>query len=309
MRRLRTALASLALLPVLAGSTFVLAPQPATGVRDHIASFLTKRVGGPSATRPPAPFDRSDPPLVRIAAAGDVGTGGRTELATAAAMARAGGRHPFDALVLLGDNVYPSGDPSRLGATVFRPFAPVLERGADLLPVLGNHDVETGGGEDQVEALGMPGRWYAQRKGPVLIVALDSTRAGDPAQRRWLEATLARSTAPWKIAVMHFPPYSAGWHGSHAETRAAFSGLFERFGVQLVLSGHDHDYQRSKPVRDVTYVVSGGAAKLRRTGRADFTAVAASTHHFVDIAVWRDRLTLRPIDQTGRTFDQVTLTP
>jgi hypothetical protein len=55
--------------------------------------------------------------------------------------------------------------------------------------------------------------------------------------------------------------------------------------VQLVLAGHDHDYQRSEPIGAVTYVVSGGAAKLRPANRAEFTEVAWSTHHFVDLLI------------------------
>ena len=79
--------------------------------------------------------------------------------------------------------------------------------------------------------------------------------------------------------------------------------------MQLVLAGHDHDYQRSQTIDGVTYVVSGGAAKTRSTSRADFTETAWSTYHFVDLAVWPDRLELRAIDQHGEVFDSVSLTP
>ena len=82
--------------------------------------------------------------------------------------------------------------------------------------------------------------------------------------------------------------------------RDAFAPLFERYGVQLVLSGHDHDYQRSEPINGVTYVVSGAAAGTRRTGEADFTAVSFSWHHFVDIDVFADRLVLRAVNQDER---------
>ena len=84
------------------------------------------------------------------------------------------------------------------------------------------------------------------------------------------------------------------------DVRRAFTPLFERHGVQLVLSGHDHDYQRSVPINGVTYVVTGGAAGTRRTGEADFTAVSFSWHHFVELAVFPDRLVLRAINQDLR---------
>ncbi len=107
---------------------------------------------------------------------------------------------------------------------------------------------------------------------------------------------------------MHHPPYSAGYQGSSVDVRDALAPVLERHGVQLVLSGHDHDYQRSVPIDGVTYVVSGGASGTRRTGEDDFTAVSYSWHHFVDIAVTGDQLVLRAVGQDGTVFDEVTLT-
>ncbi|MFQ5948135.1 MAG: metallophosphoesterase, partial [Acidimicrobiia bacterium] len=121
-----------------------------------------------------------------------------------------------------------------------------------------------------------------------------------------LERVLAESTAPWKIVAMHHPPYSAGYHGSDIDIRRAFSPIFERYHVQLVLAGHDHDYQRSEPINGVTYVVSGAAAKTRPTGWADFTEAAYSVRHFVDLRVWPDRLLLQAINQEG-VFDQIVI--
>lgn len=297
-RRRSAALVALAL--ALTGAS----TAPGDRLRGNVGAYLTKRVGAPPAATRAAPFDPASPPVLRLAVAGDVGTGATAERDTAAAVATAGADRRFDGLVLLGDNVYPRGDPARLGATVFGPFAPVLDGGAGLLPVLGNHDVEA-----QVGPLGMPGRWYARSLGPVLFIGLDSNRPDDAGQRAWLEQTLAGASEPWKIVALHHPPYSAGWHGSSADVRDAFAPLFERYGVQLVLAGHDHDYQRSTTIRGVTYVVSGGAAKLRKTGRADYTAASWSTYHFVDVAVWADNLQLRAIGQDGRVFDTATIAP
>ena len=153
----------------------------------------------------------------------------------------------------------------------------------------------------------MPGRWYAEHLGPVLFIGLDSTQPDDADQRAWLETTLAGATEPWRVVALHHPPYSAGYHGSQQAVRDAFEPLFAEYGVQLVLTGHDHDYQRSVPIDGVTYVVSGGAATLRPTGRADFTAVSWSDYHFLDIAVWADHLELRAIGQDGLVHDQVEL--
>jgi 3',5'-cyclic AMP phosphodiesterase CpdA len=276
---------------------------------DQIRRFATHLEGSPTRTVAWRPLPDGEPAL-HLAVAGDVGDSGRRLRATARAVATLGERLPWDGLLLLGDNVYPSGDPSRLQETVFGPFARVLD-GAPLYAVLGNHDVAGGHGDEQAAALGMPGRWWARHLGGVLLVGLDTTLVGEPDQRAWLEDTLASATEPWRIVALHHPPYSAGYQGSSREARAAFAPLFARYGVQLVLSGHDHDYQRTVPIDGVTYVVTGGASGTRRTGHDDVTAVSFSWHHFVEVAVFGDHLVLRAVNQDLRVADEaeIAVTP
>lgn len=289
------------------GATCLLV-SAAVGVlyRDQIVRYATHWKGSPTSTEAWTPFPADAPPELHLVAVGDVGDSGSRLSATAAAVADLDDRLPVDGLMLLGDNAYPAGDPARLPDTVFDPFAAVLSD-ADLYAVLGNHDVKEGHADAQVQALGMPGRWWAATRGDVLLVGLDSNLVDDPAQRRWLEDTLAGSDATWRIVLVHHPPYSAGYQGSNEDVRAAFGPVFERHGVQLVLSGHDHDYQRSKAVRGVTYVVSGAAAGTRRTAEDAFTAVSFSWHHFVEIAVWPDHLVLRAVNQDLRVADEAVL--
>ena len=85
--------------------------------------------------------------------------------------------------------------------------------------------------------------------------------------------------------------------------------LFNQYGVQLVLAGHDHDYQRSEAIDGTTYVVSGAGSRTRPTSHADFTAVSWSTQHFVDIQVWEDHLLLQAVAQDGLVYDAVELLP
>jgi hypothetical protein len=89
--------------------------------------------------------------------------------------------------------------------------------------------------------------------------------------------------------------------------RETFVPIFERYGVQIVFSGHEHDYQRTDPIDGITYVVSGAASRTRRTGVDDFTAVAWSTHHFIDLNIYPDHVLLRAIDQDGRQFDEAVI--
>ncbi|MCU1672996.1 MAG: hypothetical protein JWN77_1109 [Frankiales bacterium] len=248
-----------------------------------------------------------DDPLVRLAVAGDVGTGDQQERRTAAAVAARNGNRGWDALVLLGDNIYEDGDPARARSAVLEPFRETLTAGVPLIAALGNHDSDSGHGPAQLQALGQPGPWFARRFGPVLLVVLDSNRPDDPDQLRWLGQTLTASDSPWTVAAMHHPMRSAGYHGSDLDVRRAFGPLFKRYGVQLVLAGHDHDYQRSRSIDGTTYLVSGAAAKLRPAGSNEDTVVSQSIRHFLDVAVFTDRLVVQAVNQQGRVFDSVVL--
>ncbi|HEX5946843.1 MAG TPA: metallophosphoesterase [Acidimicrobiales bacterium] len=269
--------------------------------RDQITRYVTHRKGSPTETAAWLPFPADDPLELHLAVVGDVGDSGSRLDATARAVEEVDAVQPIDGLVLTGDNAYPSGDPAELPGTVFGPFADILDD-APLYAVLGNHDVTREAA--QVAALGMPGPWWARHLGDVLLVGLDSNHADDPDQRAWLERTLAAATERWRIIVVHHPPYSAGYQGSSEQVREAFVPLFERYGVQLVISGHDHDYQRSVPIHGVTYVVTGAAAGTRRTGEDDFTAVSFSWHHFVELGVFSDHVEIRAVNQDGRVADE-----
>jgi len=266
-------------------------------------AYLTHWKGSPTSTSPYRPPAREGL-LLRIAVAGDVGENVSRLRRTAAAMVATG---PYDVLLLLGDNVYPDGDPGRVDEAVLEPFAGVLEQGAELRAILGNHDVLEGHADAQLAALGQRSRWWSVEHAGVLLVGLDSTDPANPAQLRWLRRTLAGSDATWKIAALHHPPYSAGFQGSSDEARAAFSPILAELGVRLVLSGHDHDYQRTVPIDGVTYVVSGAAASARRTSSRDFTASSFSWHHFVELDVYDDRIEGRAVNQDRRTADRWTL--
>lgn len=246
-------------------------------------------------------------PAARLAIAGDVGTADEQERRTAAAVAARGGSRGWDALVLLGDNIYDDGNPDRAAAAVLDPFRPVLRPGVPLLAALGNHDADSGNGTAQLDALGQPGPWFARRFGPMLFVILDSNRPNDPEQLAWLRQTLAQDDARWTVAAMHHPMHSAGYHGSDQDVRTAFAPLFRQFGVQLALAGHDHDYQRSRVIDGTTYLVSGAAAKLRPAGSNSDTVVSQSVRHFLDLSVYPDRLVVQAVDQSGTVLDGTVL--
>lgn len=270
-------------------------------------SVLTHRKGAPTTTWAIEAFPAGGEPIARIAVAGDVGEGEEEEWQTAWAIRQLSfDDAPYDALLLLGDNVYPDGDPARLEHTVFRPFEIVLEQGPELLAIVGNHDA--GFADRQMEVLGMPGTWWTTTIGTdVRVIGLDSNRVDDPAQLAFLEETLRAATEPWRIVAVHEPPYSSGYQGSNIEVRETFGPLFARYGVQLVLSGHEHDYQRTDAIDGVTYVISGAAGRTRGTGEGPYTAASWAVLHAVDINVFSDHLSIRAITQDARAFDAFTV--
>jgi 3',5'-cyclic AMP phosphodiesterase CpdA len=179
------------------------------------------------------------------------------------AMERYAGLAQSDALVTLGDNDYTE-SPRAFRRNWLDSFGWAAEDGLVVAGTLGNHDVRVQGGRYQHQLLGIRGDFYGRRVGDVALFLINSNRRVS-AQRRWLDQALARSTAAWKIVAFHHPVFSCGEYTGVAEMRRLLAPLFERRDVDLVLSGHDHNYQRFGPRNGVTYVVhGGGGARLYR---------------------------------------------
>ncbi len=123
-------------------------------------------------------------------------------------------------------------------------------------------------------------------------------------ERRWLDGELARADDEpglvWRVAVVHQGPWSSGPHGANADLVSAHvPELLETHKVDLVLSGHDHIYERgaSGPLK---YIVSGGggAPLYRIAAPIESSRKAESTYHFIEVATGRDavRIVARRLD-------------
>jgi len=194
--------------------------------------------------------------LVRIIAVGDFGVGGDAQRSLGAAVRAFEARNPAHLLVALGDNDYTE-SPTAFHANWEASFRWTRAAGVNVSGVLGNHDVRVEGGRYEFDELRMPRRYFRRVLGPVELYLLDSNNV-DAAQTTWLRRMLARSRARWRIAVAHHPALTCGTYSSHPGVVARWVPLFERYRVQLVLAGHDHNYQRFAPRRGVRYVVHGG---------------------------------------------------
>lgn len=119
-------------------------------------------------------------------------------------------------------------------------------------------------------------------------------------QLKWLETSLAASTAPWKIAIGHHPVYSGGIHGDTPYLIKHVLPLFEKYGVQAYFNGHDHDLQHLQ-AGQVNLFCSGAGSKVRETKETKHTKFSkGSTPGFVTVALGTDTMVVRMIDSAGR---------
>ena len=252
-----------------------------------------------------APAPESDE-TVRFVVFGDSGDGSDVQYAVRDQMLTV----PFDLMLHTGDIAYEHGSAGELDRTFFGVYADLLAE-FPMYPVAGNHDHGTGDGSPFREAFVLPENgapdgvetWYSFDWGDVHFVGLDTEKTG-PKQAAWLERDLASTDKPWKIVFAHKPPFSSGEHGSDGAFRSYFVPAIDKYGVQLVLSGHDHDYERTRPISGTTYVVTGGGGRSTRSvGASDFTAFSEDVLHFTDVEVGMDDLTLHAVDGTGVEFD------
>ncbi len=238
-------------------------------------------------TAPPANTTRK----IRIASFGDCGNNivdnNQTKVRDGWLAFR--GNTPTDLWMLTGDNSY-DGDDAQYQTNFFEAYQSTsLLKNSMLFPIPGNHDynnnntlaanhnipdfsifnlpanAEGGGVASGTE------EWYSFDYGPVHFIMLDGfgTRNVNGTDIRfysdttnhpeaiWLKQDLAATTQKWKVVYLHFPPYTQGSHNSETESdliaiRQRINPILERFGVDLVILGHSHVYERSYPIHDQT---------------------------------------------------------
>jgi len=210
-------------------------------------------------------------------------------------------------------------------------FEPAKEamRRFPIYTVLGNHEKDAPY-YYQYMANPVPEYWYTFKYGNAQFFMIDSNRdiSEGSEQYSWLEWELAKSTATWKIAVQHHPPYTseendggdtykeASTNGTHAIELAP---LFERYNVDFDLFGHVHMYERTWPIREglvnqengVVYINSGGAGgglEDFAPTRNWFTAELQTGHHYCTFNIFDKTVIFKAIDHEGRVFDSFQMT-
>lgn len=228
--------------------------------------------------------------------------------------------------VIAGDLVTTGSDTSHWTGHFFPNMRPLIEH-APMVTVLGNHEQDA---KQYYDYLALPGResYYTFTYGNAEFFMIDGNRPLAPGteQHDWLEDALAASTATWRFAVVHQPPYTSD-SDDYGDTRRGVAArgdanvrhcipLFEEWGVDICFSGHVHDYERTFPVLEgrtarwkdggVIYVTTaGGGGHLEDFDPTStwFGNHARRTHHLVHVAVNGNGLEYRAIDDDGRLFD------
>jgi hypothetical protein len=216
-------------------------------------------------------------------------------------MARYAETNRVAAILTTGDNFYSSD-----AEFLLQPLDWAFQQDIPFWVTWGNHDVETPDRIEAVEqAFDSPPRWSLHEWGAVDIVILDSNQVGSLEQIQFLMERLASSDDPSAV-VFHHPALSCS---SYGDTETVLETWVPQFDddVVLVLSGHDHNYQRFAE-SGVTYVVSGGGGSplheleecpvdhpLRVAGEA--------VHHFLVLTQGEDEIEIEVIDVNGDTVD------
>jgi hypothetical protein len=246
-----------------------------------------------------------------FAVVGDSGHAGPTARAISRRIRAA---HPAF-LIHVGDLAYTHGTAEEMASRFFPPYHETLRR-VPIFPTPGNHDLFTRSVYRVLFAPagdGRPGDPYRYhfRWGPAAFVSIDSpaAAAGAPGLA---DDLLAAGPSAWRIVFLHEPLYTAGHKRVVPGLRADFGPVVDAAGVDLVLAGHQHFYERSVPSCEfvpsarVLHVTTGGGGGIQLDAvrpHPNFPR-ALSVPHFLRIRVAPDRIDLRAVDAEGHTIDR-----
>jgi tartrate-resistant acid phosphatase type 5 len=260
---------------------------------------------------------------------GDWGRNGETDqVEVAAQMAKAAQGIGAKFIISVGDNFYENGVTSEKDPQWQSSFENVYGDAALQVPwysILGNHDYH--GNCDAQIAYGqshprwvMPARYFLRSEKidaettadffyldttPMVSIyyAQDQThehvRTQDvPKQLAWFKDALASSKAQWKIVIAHHPIYSGGEHGDTPELIDHILPLLHEYKVQAYFNGHDHDLQHLQ-AGEVNLFDSGAGSQFRPTKKTEHSKFAQSCSGFTTVALQRDKMNVRMIDNHG----------
>jgi uncharacterized protein (TIGR03437 family) len=264
----------------------------------------------------------------RFIAFGDSGLGTPEQLKLAVLM----NDEPANLILHVGDLAYESGTYQEFLDQHFAYYAAMLQR-LPFFPVPGNHEYYTDNAAPYLALHAPPftpappfdqGRYYSFDWGDVHFAAIDANlldaRLSAAGELTWLDQDLASSNARWKIVYWHQTPYPVQHHLFDPVCIAARQQLVpivERRGVQLVLTGHEHNYMRTKPLSGGREMATGASTLYVSTGGGGgeshpvepqpFIDFAKTAYHYLAVDVDASQITIRAIGLDGKEFDRAVL--
>ncbi len=268
---------------------------------------------------------------IRIGVIGDSGFGEAITFQLAEEMAS----HLPELVIHTGDLVYDVyQDPSPPQAFIrkfYQPLADLLHT-VPIYPVFGNHEgygdtywrdrpfyytafppLENGYSGDDFGGISGQREWYAFSRSDYQFIFLNSQQfysAGlREEQNAWLQDRLGGSPSLTNIVVFHIPPFTSGHHRDDGiPIQQAWVPLFEEANVALVLSGHDHNYERLE-LNGITYIVSGGGSYslYGKQDTRDESEFFTAQSHFMILELYTDRIDITAYALGGGTLDSYTL--
>ena len=260
------------------------------------------------------------PDPIHFAVIGDFGVAGQPELDVANLVKS----WDPEFIITLGDNNYQTGSASTIDQNIGQyyhdfiyPYTGSYGSGAPVtnlfFPALGNHDWDTTNAQPYLDYFTLPGneRYYDFVRGPVHFFVVDSdSREPDgitstSTQAIWLQNQLAASTSVWNVVYLHHPPYSSGSHGS----TTALQWNYAAWGADVVLAGHEHDYERIFR-NGIPYIINGlGGASISSFGTTVSGSQVRYNSDYGAMLVDADELqiTFQFITRTGALIDTYTL--
>jgi len=241
-----------------------------------------------------------------------------------------------DLVLHTGDIAYARGTFEEFQRVFFNYYKEMLWR-VPIFPCPGNHDYETKSCGPYLTMYSLPfadvplpdfGRYYSFDWANVHFVSLDSNKPladvdrGTGKMVEWLETDLANTRKFWKVVYFQHPPYATGPNQNTPESALArqyITPILDKYGVQIVCSGDEHNYQRTLPVlagaavaadAGTVYITTGGGgADLYNTNLNPLAAMSESAHHYMRVSVAGTKLTARAIRPDGSEIEAVTLSP
>ena len=238
-------------------------------------------------------------------------------------------------VIHVGDLAYDAGTFAQFETNYFALNSPLMSR-LPFFTTPGNHEYETNAAAPYLAVHAMPscagipaqstGRYYSFDWGDAHFVSVDSNLLNTslaPGMLAWLDADLAASQKYWKIVFLHHPPYPTGTHLDDplcALVQQNVNPIVEKHNVPLVLSGHEHGYERSFPLvsgqpvnssqPSTTYVISGGGgASMETVGTLPQTALSIQAFNYLRVDVTATALTVSAMGLQGNVIDRFTINP